>query len=235
MSLRAPLAVLIATLLSSPLLAGPLRFLPWDEAIAARKLAVGAGREAVDLTDLHPLKRSKPVQVAATAESPAVLIAKDKTSPDGKPVTVVIKIPAECQSPLVIIVPDPKDPTGVKPFVVEDNTARFPYGTFRHLNATGKELVTKLGEKTVVLPPKWDPVDVDPGGQTRNIGVQTAIKAQPAKILYSTLMEYDPDIRRLMIILPGADERLGTLDYKIIPENRKAVAMDEAAARGGQR
>jgi len=233
MSLRAPLAVLIATLLGSPLLAGPLRFLPWDETVAARKLAVASGKEVVDLKDLHHLKRSNAVSVPA-GETPPLLVAKDKTSADGKPVTVEIKIPADCQTPLVIIVPDPKHPTGLRPFVIEDNTARFPWGAVRHLNATGKELVTKLGDKTAVLPPKWDPVDVDLGGKTRNFGIQTALKDNQKAILYSSVWEYDPDVRRLVIILPGTDARTGALDYKIIPENRKAMEMDAAAARGQQ-
>ena len=233
MSFRAPLAVLFAALLSSPLLAGPARFLPWDEAMAGRKLAVTNGKgEAVDITDLHPLKRSRPIAIAGTPEAPPMLVAKDKVDANGKAAMIEIRIPAECQSPLVLIVPDPKHPTGVKPFVVEDNTARFPWGSIRHINATGKELITKVDKKVVTLPPKWDPVDVDPGGAQRNVGVETALKAQQAQVLYSSLWDYDPDIRRLVIILPGTDARLGALDYKIIPENRKAVALDEAAARG---
>lgn len=232
MSLRASLPVLLTLLLASPLLAGPARFLPWDETVGKQKFALSSAGKQTDLPPLHPLMRSKALPVTGTPEAPPMIVAKDKIDPaTGKAAMVELKIPADVQSPLVLLLPDDKSPAGVKPFVVEDNTARFSWGTIRHLNATGKDLVTKIDGKVAVLPAGWTPVDINLSGAARNVGVETALKAQPANVLYSSLWEFDPDVRRLVIILPGANARMGALDYKIIPENRKVIAMEEAAAR----
>ncbi len=231
MSLRASLPALLALALASPLLAGPVRFLPWDEAVGKQKFAVSSAGKQFDLPALHPLMRSTPLTVTGTPEAPPLIVAKDKTDPaTGKPATVELKIPADMQSPLVLLLPDAASPTGVKPFVVEDNSTKFPWGSIRHLNATGQDLITKIDGKLAALPAGWTPVDVALNGAARNVGVETFLKAQPKQPLYSSLWEFDPDVRRLVIIVPGANARMGALDYKIIPENRKVLAMDEAAA-----
>ncbi|WP_035612549.1 hypothetical protein [Haloferula sp. BvORR071] len=233
MSLRVPLVIsLVATFLSAPLQAAALRFLPWDDATAARKLSLKTGTTEVELKGLHPLKRSEPVQAAAPSDGAPgpMLVTPDKTGPDGKPAAVEIKVPADVQSPLVLIIPDAKHPTGLRTFVIEDNAGRFPWGTFRVLNATGKDLFMNFEKKPIALPASWTPVDVKLGGAQRNVGVETVAKANPKAILYSAVWEFDPDLRKLVFILPGGAPAAPTLEYKIIPENRKVAAAEEAAA-----
>lgn len=220
----ASLILFLGSFLAS-LQAAEFRFLAWDDAMGTRKLGLKSGEQITEVKDLHPLKRSRPVN--AGLEVPPLLVTLDRKDPEGKPLAVEIKMPADIQSPLVLVIPDPKHPTGVRPFVIEDNTARFKWGTVRVLNATGKAAMMKLDKTVAQLPPSWTPVDIDPGGAKRNMGVQAALKDNPTDILYSGVWEHDPDVRELVIILPGPDG----MDVKMIPENRKVIEAEAAAAK----
>jgi hypothetical protein len=209
--------------------AAPLKFLPWDAAIAARPFSLKSGDQILELKNLHHLKRSEPVN-AAVAPAP-LLLAMDKKNAEGKPEAIAIQVPDGVQNPLVLIIPDPKHPSGVRPFVIEDNTERFKWGTIRLLNATGKQVMVKADTVVKELPPAWVPVDVDPGGALRNIPMQSAYKADPTKVLYSAVWEHDPDVRELVIILPIQSGGVEVLDFKVIPESRKVIEAEAAAAR----
>jgi len=203
--------------------ATPIKFLPWDDTIAARKIAFSDGKEVVELQELHPHKRSKPVNWTS-GEVPPVLVALDRTGADGKPVTVPIKITADLKSPLVLILPDPKQPSGLRSFVFEDSAGSFSWGTFRFINATGKELLVRNDKVTKSLPDTWMAVDLNPGGSARNMGIQLAARDNLTAILYSAVWEYEPDVRKLIIIVPGTDAQSGVVNLKIIPEDRRSVA-----------
>jgi len=228
---RAPFLLVVLALIAfhGSLAAAPFRFLAWDDAMAARKFAIKSGEQMIEIKNLHPLKRTGTVNVGV--ETVPLLVAMDKKDAEGKPLAVEIKMPADLQSPLVLIIPDPKHPTGVKPFVIDDNTARFKWGTMRVLNATGKTAMIKVDQSVAQLPPNWTPVDIDPGGQVRNMGVQAAMKDKPTEILYSAVWEHDPDVRELIIVLPSQDARTGALEFKVIPENRKVMEAEAAAGR----
>lgn len=214
--------------LHGSLLAGSIRFLPWDDEVAARKIGLQDGAKVNILQNLHPHKRSKSIQVGS-GEAPLLLVALDRTSPDGKPVTVEIKASAGFQSPLVLILPDAKHPTGFRTFVIEDNASNFQWGTVRFINATGKALLVRLEKTIKTLPVTWTPVDLAPGGATRNVGVQVVTSEDRDSILYSAIWEHDPEVRELAIIIPGADVRTGAIDFKIIPEDRRTIAPEAAA------
>ncbi|WP_193211477.1 hypothetical protein [Luteolibacter marinus] len=228
---RSTLAAIVAGAftLQGTLLAGSIRFLPWDDTVAGRQLGFQGGKDVVELQDLHPGQRSKAFQVGGEDSVPK-LVALDKTSADGKQVSVDIKLGSGFKSPLVLIIPDPKHPTGVRPFVIEDDTANFAWGSVRVLNATGRELLI-LHEKIVKkLPKTWKPVDIVQQGKTRNVGVQVAAPEKPKDILYSAVWEHDPNVRKLVFIVPGTDARTGVVDFKIVPENRLVVAAEQVTA-----
>lgn len=217
------LALLAIALLAPRLHAVPMRFLPWDDAVAARKMALQSGKGVTPLPEIHPHKRSKPLDGAA-GEVPPRLVALDRKDAEGKPLSVEIKFSPSLESPLVLILEDPKSPTGLRTFVVEDSTSKFPWGTVRFVNATAKPLLAKQEKTITPLPPGWAPTDVALGGALRNIGVQVVARDNLQDILYSSVWEYDPDIRKLAFIVPGTDERTGAIEFKIIPEDRRVAA-----------
>jgi len=208
-----------------------IKFLPWDHAIAARKIGFLNGTEVTVLKDLHPHKRSKTMTWAA-GEVPPALVALDREGIEAKPVTVPIKLSADMSAALVLILPDPSAVSGMRCFVIEDSPGKFAWGTMRFINATGRELLVR-GEKTIKpLPKTWKSVDLSPGGGKRNIGVQMASPENVKEVLYSAVWEHDPDIRKLVIVLPGANAGAGALDLKIIPEDRRAaIAVTETGAQ----
>ena len=203
--------------------AAGIRFLPWDDMIAARKIGFQNGTEVIPIENLHPDKRTDTV-TWTSGEIPPQLVALDRTDPEGKPVTVPLKLTTGMVKPLVLILPDPKHPTGLRCFAIEDASNSFKWGAFRFINATGKELLVRNDKVTKALPKTWKPVDLDPGGAVRNMGIQMAARDNLTAILYSAVWEYDPNIRKLVIVIPGVDADKGAVNLKVIPEDRRTVA-----------
>src|SRR5688572_27123960 len=114
------LAILLAS--SSDLLAVDVRFLAWDEAIAARQVAVADGEKATEIKDLHPLQRTEAIRTTA-AEGIVTVRSLDKKSPDGKPLDVAVKIGTSMVKPLILLLPDGKAPGGLRGFAIEDDNA----------------------------------------------------------------------------------------------------------------
>lgn len=225
-SLPIPFAAIALVLLTaiSPLHAIPVKFLAWDEAIAGRKIAFLNGTEISELQGLHPHRRSKTVNWQA-GEIPHALVALDRKAEDGKPVTLPLRFAAGLQSPLVVILPDPNHPTGLRGFVMEDASGNFAWGTLRFINATGKELLVRKDTDVKALPETWKTVDIKPGGGRRNMAIQMASRSDLNTVLYSSVWEHDPDVRKLIIVVPGTSTDGGALDLKIIPEDRRSVAV----------
>jgi hypothetical protein len=221
--LRLPLILVLCILACmESLVAASIRFLPWDHTVAARKIAFQHGKESINLT-LHPDQRSVPIKTTA-AEVLLQLVALDRTSPDGEPVSVAIKMPAKIQDPLVLILPDAKHPTGIRYFVIEDGFDNFAWGTMRFINITGKALVVRHEKIIKELPAAWALVDIAPIGDARNAGVLVAARDDIKSILYSAVWRHDPNIRKLIFVVPGADVRTGTVAFKIVPEDRRILA-----------
>ena len=222
--------LLTAVALQSPLVALPLRFLAWDDDIAVRSVSVTNNGKINALEDLHPYKRSKVFDVTI-GETPLLLVASDRKNADGKPATVEIKITAGISSPLVIILPDPKHPGGLRPFVIEDSQKTFSWGSLRFVNATGKELLFRCDKSVISLPGSWNPLDFAPGGASRNMMVQIAAKDNLKALLYTAVWEHNPDIRNLVLILPGANPASAVVNLKTIPEDRRIIAMEAVSKK----
>jgi len=214
------LAILIAS--SSDLLAVDVRFLAWDEAIAARQVAVADGEKATEIKDLHPLQRTEAIRTTA-AEGIVTVRALDKKSPEGKPLDVAVKISPSMAKPLILLLPDAKAPGGLRGFAIEDDSSSFPWGSFRILNATGKVLNMALGSERKQLPAGWQPVDMKPAGD-KPVPVWVSTAESPKNPLYTSVWKPDADLRRLVIVVPGTDPRLGPLALKVIPEDRRTLA-----------
>lgn len=210
--------------------AAPLRFLPWDSNLAARKIGLSNSKGILELDDLHPHKRSQPYMGSGNGV-PVQLVALDRKDPEGNPAKTEITIPLNLVSPLVLIIPDEKNPTGLRTFVVDDSVSGFSWGAFRFINACGKPLLISQDNKVTPLPASWTPVDLSPSGEARNIGIQLVAQDDLKKIRYSAFWEYDPDIRKLVFIVPNLEGSAGAIYCKIIPENRRtlddAVPSDE--------
>lgn len=222
LSLAAILLAFFAAL--APLHAMPIKFLAWDESITERKIGITTGAEVAELQDLHPHKRSKTFNWAG-GETPPALVALDRSAPDGKPVIIPLRFASGMKSPLVLILPDPEHPTGLRGFVIEDEVASFAWGTLRFINATGREILVRKDEEIKMLPGTWKAVDFTPGGSKRNIGIQMVARADVNAVLYSSVWEHDPDVRKLIIVVPGTTVDSGALDLKIIPEDRRTVTV----------
>ena len=223
-------AAMVCVAMHAVMQAAPVRFLAWDDEVAARKIAIQNAKGVSEIQDLHPFKRSAPADATGGEESPLELVALDRNSADGKPVTLPLKLAPGIKSPLVLILPDAKHPSGMRSFVIEDSSENFGWGTLRFINATGKELLVRQDKTIKTLPKSWTPVDISPGGQPRNTGVQIAAREDLANILYSAVWEHHPDIRKLIFVVPGTDVRTGPVEFKIIPEDRRAIAAEAALA-----
>ena len=208
------------------LIAASIRFLPWDHSVAARKIAFQHGKDVVNLT-LHPDQRSILIK-CTDGEEPLQLVALDRVRPDGTPESLAVKVPTGIESPLILILPDAMHPTGLRSFVIDDASANFAWGSMRFVNSTGKGLLVRHDKTIKELPNTWTPVDISPGGDARNAGVQVAARDDTKTILYSAVWRHDPNIRKLIFVVPGADVRTGVVAFKIVPEDRRVVAAPAA-------
>lgn len=218
------LAVLFSALFScGPLHAISIRVLAWDGEIAAMRLAIGDSKGSNPIEAMHPSRRTRIYQVIA-GEKPLVIESLDRKGPDGKPCTSEIKIAEGVKQPLLVILPDAKATTGIRLFVLEDDASNFAWGSFRFINATGRQLVYVCEKKIVAIPPSWNPVQAEPGGEARNMEVKFYFREDSSQPFSSSIWEHDPDERMLVFLVPGEDPRQGPVAMKMIPENRKLVA-----------
>jgi len=227
-AVRLRAVILVTLMLGQPLHAIPLRVLAWNDEIAGRKLALGDAKSTVTIEAMHPSKRTKPYQVAA-GDKPVVIQALDRIGTDGKPAVGQVLIPQAAKQPLLLLLPDEKAATGLRLFVIDDDTADFPWGGIRFINASGKKLAFVFEKKTVVLPASWTPVSVNPGGANRNMETQLFVSDQPAVPIYSAIWEQQKDVRMLIFIVPGDDPRLGPVALKMISEDRRVIMAKPAA------
>lgn len=202
-----------------------LRVLAWDDAVAARKLALVRGESAVEITAMHPSKRTGMIRLKGAG--PVMLRALDKPAgDDGLPVQRECRVPEGMSHPLLLVMTDDAHPTGVRVVVFDDNPANFPWGAFRFLNATPKELVVQLEQKAIKLPAGWKPVNLDLGGETRGIGARLALAESIEKPIYTAVWEHDAMIRTLCFIVPATDPRMGVIEVKAVPENRRTLELE---------
>jgi len=222
--------ILTTIALLCPLHALPFRFLAWDSEIAARKIGVIDNSKVSEFQNLDSFRRSGVFNIAGGG-APIFLVANDRMDAEGKPTTVEIKLAAGISVPLVIILPDPSHPTGLRPFVIEDSPRTFAWGSTRFVNATGKEMMFRFDKTVISLPATWTPKDFAPGGATRNMGVKMAAKDNLDELLYSAVWGYDPEVRKLVLIVPDSKPGSTEVSLKTVPENRRVAAADAAAAK----
>ncbi|MES2476231.1 MAG: hypothetical protein V4640_10645 [Verrucomicrobiota bacterium] len=214
--------LLLLCLLDGVLHAIPIRVLAWDHQVAAMKLAIRDAKGSSPIEEMHPAGRTKIYQVAV-GEIPLVIESLDRKGPDGKPCMSEIKIAEGIKQPLLVVLPDAKASTGVRLLVLEDDASNFAWGSFRFINATGKPLVYACEKKMVAIPPSWNPVSADPGGERRNMEVKFYLREDSSRPISSSIWEHNPDERLLVFLVPSNDARLGSVAMKMIPENRKFV------------
>ena len=218
----APLVAIIGSLH-----AAQFRVLAWDDAVAARKLAVVAAGKVTEIKNLHPLKRTAIYQGAQ--EGGLAIRALDRKPVADQPVELKASIAAGIAHPLLLLLPDDSEPSGLRGLVIDDDTAAFPWGSFRFLNATGADLVVQLEQRAITIPGGWKPTDFVLDGPPRNVGVRIAAKATLAEPLYTSVWTKDDDVRRLIFLIPSTDDRLGKLALKVIPEDKTTIEVEPSA------
>ena len=212
----------ILTLLwpAAALHAAAVRFIPLNDEIAASKLSVRDSKTTTVLKDLSSQKRSIPYP-CTLGKKPPLLVALDRKDAEGKPATVEIVLPPTLKSPLVLILPNPQHPTGLRVIALDDSSAAFPWGSLRLFNASANSLMIRYGTEEKALTEGDVPVDIVPGGEARNVGVQLFKEKEPTEILYSAVWEHEPMVRKLIFIVPAADPKTKAIELKIIPEDQR--------------
>jgi hypothetical protein len=203
-----------------PALAIPLSVLPWDGEIAARKFQIAHDKEVVEISYLHPAARSAPpIKLPADAKE-LRLITPDRKNADGTPAAVPLVLPEGIKTPLLLIIPDKDAITGVRTLILEDDLQSFKWGTIRLMNVTPQPLVFRCDKDLRALAPGWKPIDVDPGGRTRNVEILLYLKENLQQPVYSSVWEHREDKRQLVFVVPSPDRSMGDVAFKIVPEIR---------------
>ena len=198
-----------------------VRFLPLNGEVAGRKIGVQDSKHLTELKDLNPKKRTKDYS-CTLGDVPLALVALDRERPNGKPASVDITLAPEMKSPLVLIFADPDHPSGLRAIAVEDDSTGFPWGALRFVNTTDQALMLRCEKETKAIPESFTTNDIILEGAARNIGVQLYSEDRPDAILYSSVWEHDPNLRKLIFIIPAADPASKELTLEIIPQDKRA-------------
>ena len=198
-----------------------IRFLPINDEVAERKLGLQDGKGLAELDDLNPKKRSKAYE-CSPGDVPPTLVALDRERPGGNPLTVDIVLPAGIESPLVLIMADTEHRSGLRVLVLEDAVTRFPWGALRFVNTVQKPLMIRCDKETVAIAESPANLDLEPGGESRNIGVQIFPEGDPDEVLYSAVWEHNPNLRKLVFIVPAEDPDAKALKLEIIPQDKRS-------------
>jgi hypothetical protein len=197
-----------------------LRFLPLTEEVAGRKIGIQDGERLIELKDLNPKKRSK--AYTWTSSQPPALVALDRQRPNGKPAGVEIPSATDIESPLVLILADPTSASGIRAIVIDDSEKGFPWGTLRFVNTSVQPLMIRCEKETRPILGSLGSIDITPGGEPRNIGLQLFSETAPEAVLYSAVWEHEPNLRTLILIVPAADPASKELTLEIIPQDKRA-------------
>jgi hypothetical protein len=217
-----PAVLAFAVLGFSPLLeASEWRFLLVNQELAERKIGISDAKGIAEIEDISSVKRSKGYSVQ-DGETPAQLVALDRERPGGKPSGIELTVPEGVESPLVLVFPDEDRPAGFRAVVVDDSETGFPWGSLRFVNTTEKVLKLRYEKDSKEVPASCAIIDISPGGEARNIGVQLAPVADPDTVLYSSVWEHDPNVRKLIFILGDGKEVTTELTLAIIPQDKRA-------------
>jgi hypothetical protein len=219
---RLIIRLLPALLLTFPLAAVPLRVIPWDHGIASRKLAVGWGeKNMAGIEGMHPSARSSPIKLPAKVGQ-LRLVDLEKAGDDGKPLALPFTVPATVRQALVLLLPDRESHLGLRTLVTEDDPASFRWGSFRFLNATGKDLVFTCDKKPVPLAASLTPRSYSPARGSEHLVVKLFLREQPAKPLYSSIWEHADTLRQFVIIVPRKGlAKDGPVDFKFIAQDSR--------------
>ena len=117
----------------------------------------------------------------------------------------------------------------------QDLVDEFFTGTVSRLGGVGlDELAAEVAARHATAHPSRPEErahrDLDLGGETRGVGARVALAESIEKPLYSAVWEYDTGIRILCFIVPGTDPRLGPVNMKAIPEDKRTLELEEKAA-----
>lgn len=206
---------------------GGLRFLAWDDEVADRELGLVMRSGLRQIEGLHPLQRSQPLPFRSDQTQIQVAIF-DRADDEGEPLKLNVRLPVNAKNPLVVLLPDENAPTGLRGHSFDEPVEAFPWGAFRIINLTGRDLVLASPGRAVELPAGWSPVEfVLSGGASQPVSF--ALAEEPDTPVYSSIWRREEDMRRLVILLPGHDIRLGALALKVVPEFRSQFMAESAA------
>lgn len=213
------LTALCSALAGGRATAAPICILPWDEAVAGRKLSIAWGETVREVGYLHPAARSEPISVPTGSDS-LRLVTNDRRDAEGNPLTLPLRPADGIKKPLLILLPDPKADSGLRTLIIEDDQGDFGWGTFRLINVTAHPLAFRWDKKGQELKPGWKATDIEPGGKPRNMEVFLYDKKDLENPLYRAVWEYRPDMRQLVFVVPSQDASMGPYQFKFVPETR---------------
>lgn len=207
-----------------------VRFLAWDQRIAERSLDVRIGEDTEVIEGLHHLRRSKPIRIARPdpefPEGKVPVLADSGAIPGEEMTFLPLRIPMGVEQPLVLLIPSSESPLGLQARIVEDDPNEFPWGSFRIFNTSKRELLLVTKNQQLRLPGGWEPVPFELSAE-ENEAVVIALEDSndDFKILYTSIWMPDPRTRRLVMIVPSEDSRLGVIALRVIPEFRSATTV----------
>lgn len=206
-----------------------VRFLAWDDSVAAKKISIVRGDKGDLIRDLHPLKRTGNYP-GGDEKNPMKLRLDGRKNPDGTPADLEVKLEGIAK-PLVLVIANDKAPSGLASVVINDDESNFKWGSYQIFNATPGDIALVVDKVAVKIPTGWKPVPITPKGTNKAASIEMRTYKDPSKVVYSAVWPAEPDARLLIILSPSTDARLGPISTKTVPETKAIMAAEAEQER----
>lgn len=195
------------------------RVIAWEGSIK-NKLYVRDGEE---YTPLKIYSTARTPRFWHSGGNPFALYTKS-TGANGQDTytpAIQIDVPETIDTPLFILMPKSRDgkAAGYSAIALEDSIESCPLGAYRFINWTDKNIAGRLGPETFSLPPKGEKT-IDPSkSPDTNLTIQLIEFTDPEnKRLYSSRWVNQPQVRKLVLLIPQNELGRSSVKIKIIAD-----------------
>jgi hypothetical protein len=193
-----------------------IRFLAWqktDTRLTPTLTTAKGGNVKIEY--LSAYDRTSPIKYRGPAK---LVFTSDGAIPDENN-TRIIKLNPTWKNILILVAKDKKHASGLSMTALNDSTDNFPWGSYRIINTTGRALKIKIDKKVVPIANDKKPKTIISNSKEGMINILAALK-ESKEPLFGCISPHSKNTRKLIILSPSRDKRLGPLAVRIIPEKK---------------
>ena len=193
-----------------------IRFLAWQKTDTQLTPELTTGTSgSIKIEYLSMYDRTASIKYRGPAK---LVFTSDGSSPDENN-AYTIQLNPQWKNVLILVAKDKKHPSGLSMTALNDSTDNFPWGSYRIMNITGRALKIKIDKKVFPIANDKKPKTFTISSKEGMIQILAALK-ESKEPLFGCISPHSKNTRKLIILSPSTDKRLGHLAVRIIPEKK---------------